>query len=250
MLERDCHDQFRLFHKDGIDIILTSQFRNGSDVDETISVRIKNPDQADKILNVAVKLFSTHRFHEARMEDIATAACVGKGTLYRYFQDKDELYLALLTKATDQMSAKLLDDVLPHTDPRQRLVALTATVLSFFQARPHLLDLIQHAETLQSDVRPFPWQAPREEMIRVATEAFEQLHAEGQSNGDPTVAALMLLGGLRRLSILSDGVPRHLGRANCRQFPSRTFEHRRWPGNQITRPRRTGVLTIQRCVQR
>src|SRR5262245_18615534 len=56
-------------------------------------VRTKTPQQADKMLNAAARLFGTQRFHEVRMEDIAAEAAVGKGTIYRYFSDKDELYL-------------------------------------------------------------------------------------------------------------------------------------------------------------
>ena len=68
-------------------------------------MRSKTPLQAEKILAAAAQLFATHRFHEARMEDIAALAEVGKGTLYRYFKDKEELYLALLQRAT-RASAK------------------------------------------------------------------------------------------------------------------------------------------------
>src|ERR671923_69581 len=62
-------------------------------------VRTRTPQQADRILAAAARLFAGHRFHEARMEDIAALAEVGKGTLYRYFKDKEELYLALLERA-------------------------------------------------------------------------------------------------------------------------------------------------------
>ena len=58
-------------------------------------MRAKSPEQVDRMLDAAARLFGAHRFHEVRMEDVAAAAEVGKGTLYRYFRDKEELYLAL-----------------------------------------------------------------------------------------------------------------------------------------------------------
>ena len=70
-------------------------------------MRCKSPAQADKILAAAAQLFATHRFHEARMEDIAALAEVAKGTIYRYFHDKDELYLALLRLAGDAIQQRL-----------------------------------------------------------------------------------------------------------------------------------------------
>ena len=70
-------------------------------------MRTKTPCQPDKMLEAAAQLFSSQRFHEVRMEDIAVAAGVGKGTLYRYFRDKDALYYALLTRAAEQIMERL-----------------------------------------------------------------------------------------------------------------------------------------------
>src|SRR5215472_7850945 len=70
-------------------------------------LRTKTPLQADKMLDAAGRLFGAHRFHEVRMEDIAAEAEVGKGTIYRYFSDKEELFLALLERSSRQLLARL-----------------------------------------------------------------------------------------------------------------------------------------------
>ena len=67
----------------------------------------KTPEQADKMLDAAVQLFGRRRFHEVRIDDIAAEAEVGKGTLYRYFTDKEELYVALLTRSARQYSSSI-----------------------------------------------------------------------------------------------------------------------------------------------
>jgi AcrR family transcriptional regulator len=159
-------------------------------------VRTKTPEQAEKILNVAVRLFATHRFHEARMEDISNAAGVGKGTLYRYFKDKEELYLALLERASIQMEGRL-HAAAEGTCPVRKLEAITATILNYFEENPHVFDLIQHAEALQRHDQPFPWKARW-----VSIELTTRVILEGQKAGlfrveDPSVSVLMLLGGLR-----------------------------------------------------
>jgi TetR/AcrR family transcriptional regulator len=167
-------------------------------------VRTKTPEQAEKILNVAVRLFATHRFHEARMEDISAAAGVGKGTLYRYFKDKEELYLALLERSSAQIEARMVAAVEQPIDPRSKLEALVATIIDYFDDNPHVFDVIQHAEALQRPSRRFPWKA-RAVSIEVTTAVL----LEGQKAGvfrveDPSLAVLMLLGGLRAVIRFGD----------------------------------------------
>src|ERR1700761_5292813 len=109
-----------------------------------LSVRTKTPAQAEKILDAAASLFATQRFHEARMEDIAAAAEVGKGTLYRYFKDKEELYLALLERAAVGISARLTSETGAAEGIHARLEAVVRAIVGYFDDNPHLFDLIQH----------------------------------------------------------------------------------------------------------
>jgi AcrR family transcriptional regulator len=154
--------------------------------------------QAEKILKVAARLFATHRFHEARMEDIAAAAEVGKGTVYRYFKDKDELYRALLQQAADQLSQSLQEATAGISDPRGRLEAIITAIADYFHSHPHLFDLIQHSEVMHRSNTASPWQPVREATFSLVEETLHQ----GQQQGvfpphDVTLTTLLLLGGLR-----------------------------------------------------
>jgi AcrR family transcriptional regulator len=162
------------------------------------SVRTKTLSQAEKILTVAARLFATHRFHEARMEDIAAAAEVGKGTLYRYFHDKEELYTALLSRASEQLSARFEEISQLDQGPVAQLEALVWAVIHYFDEQPHLFDLIQHVEARHLAESQFPWQSTRQLSLRLTRAIFE----EGKRTGvfaieDPELATLLLLGGLR-----------------------------------------------------
>lgn len=161
-------------------------------------MRVKTPQQADKILAAAARLFATHRFHEARIDDIAALAEVGKGTVYRYFKDKEELYLALLDRAGAGLHERLRDARADAGGPREQLVAIVAALVDFFDEQPHLFELIQHAEAMQRPGRPFAWQATREATIGLVKEVMRAGAREGAFRiGDLDLAALMLLGGLR-----------------------------------------------------
>jgi AcrR family transcriptional regulator len=161
-------------------------------------VRTKTDHYANKMLDAAARLFSTKRFHEVRIDDIAATARVSKGTVYRYFRDKEEMYLALLARASQELITVLRTQVGRARGPRQKLIALIQAVLSFFDAQPHLFDLIQRAEVLRGPDTAFPWQPVRDEGIRLVSSIFHDGRRQGAFTiRDPEPAALMLLGGMR-----------------------------------------------------
>ncbi len=63
------------------------------------------------ILNAAEKVFSSVGFDNAKMEDVAKTAAMSKGSIYFYFQSKENLYMAIthrgMQKLNDQMHASL-----------------------------------------------------------------------------------------------------------------------------------------------
>jgi AcrR family transcriptional regulator len=161
-------------------------------------VRTKNPEQAEKILSVAGRLFATHRFHEARMEDIAAAAEVGKGTLYRYFKDKEELYVALLDRAAAGLRQCIDRALEADPCPRARLEGMVAAILAFFDDNPYLLDLLQHAEARQPSGSLATWQQTRLANLHRMLDIVAEGHAAGLWHiPEPETPVLMLLGGLR-----------------------------------------------------
>lgn len=130
------------------------------------------------------------------MEDISAEAGVGKGTLYRYFKDKEELYLALLERAALQLQPSIEERLQGEIDPVQKLISVIDVLLLFFDDRPHLLELIQQAESRFGPENP--WQPMRiwifELIQRIFCEAEQQRAFEVR---DFETTALMLLGGMR-----------------------------------------------------
>ena len=161
-------------------------------------MRTKKPQQAERMLEAAARLFGSQRFHEVRMEDVAAEAGVGKGTIYRYFEDKDELYLTLLARAGEQLSTRIRERVEAAAAPVDKLEGLVAASMEFFEEQPHVFDLIQRADAQRGIGSP--WQKTRDE----AKELVEAILSEGNRKGelrvgDPTTVTLILLGGLRAL---------------------------------------------------
>jgi AcrR family transcriptional regulator len=167
-----------------------------------VPARIAYP--TERILESAGHLFGTRRFHEVRMDDIAAATAISKGTLYRYFKDKEALFLALLEQAARQLTQQAEEEVHRAQGARCRLVTLVDTIIRFFDEHPHLLDLIQRAEVMRG--RSMPWQQTRDELLKMVLDLFEQGREQGEfAVADADLGALLLLGGLR--SVLRFAAP-------------------------------------------
>ncbi|MCH8300721.1 MAG: TetR/AcrR family transcriptional regulator [Candidatus Marinimicrobia bacterium] len=75
--------------------------------------RVTKSDKRTRIINAALTVFSRDGFQNSKIEDIARAADIGKGTLYEYFSSKDELFLEVFTSFKESVLSKywvVLDD--------------------------------------------------------------------------------------------------------------------------------------------
>ncbi|MDP9001704.1 MAG: TetR/AcrR family transcriptional regulator, partial [Myxococcota bacterium] len=50
------------------------------------------PERRQQILNVARDVFARRGYHNAKIEDIVTAAGIARGTFYLYFEDKRSIF--------------------------------------------------------------------------------------------------------------------------------------------------------------
>ncbi len=152
----------------------------------------------DRILAAAGALFAGQRFHKTRMDDIAQTAGVGKGTLYRYFRDKNVLYEALLLDASSRLLTQLDLAHQGNVRPTECLVAMTDSLIRFFDQEPHLFALILRSEAQALEPGDFPWQNTRQEAISRFVAILEKgCLLETWRISDPSTAILFFLGGVR-----------------------------------------------------
>jgi len=81
-----------------------------------------------RILLAAREVFARCGYAATRMSDIATAAGVGKGTLYEYFQGKEDLFCTLVVAVARESLESLTIQRLPD-DPTQALRDVIAYVV-------------------------------------------------------------------------------------------------------------------------
>ncbi len=81
-------------------------------------------EKRQRILRAALEVCDRRGVIAARMDEVAARAGVSKGTLYRFFRSKEDLFLATLLAAY-QEGLRIVDaDVAPTRSPRERLDAL------------------------------------------------------------------------------------------------------------------------------
>jgi AcrR family transcriptional regulator len=101
-----------------------------------------------RVLDAARRLFAARGVTEVTMDDVATAAGVGKGTLYRRFGDKSGLVAALLDERESQLQALMLGGpppLGPGAPPVDRLAAFVTAYLDYLDSHLELVALSQTA---------------------------------------------------------------------------------------------------------
>jgi AcrR family transcriptional regulator len=108
---------------------------------EALAERADAARNRARILSAARRLLGRRPIHEICMDELAKAAGVGKGTLYRRFADRSSLCLALLDDAERQLQDRVLAGFdLPKDAPAlSRLFVLLDALLTFTMENAALL---------------------------------------------------------------------------------------------------------------
>jgi len=159
-------------------------------------------NKREQIMKAAEKLFTNRRFHEITLDEVAGAAGVGKGTIYRYFEDKDDLFFQVATSGFDELCRILQAPASGKAPFEDQLLGVCRRISDFFRKRRQLLRMMQTEEVRmywrrgQAKER---WLARRRELV----DAVGKVLAVGVREGavrpdlDCDVLAAFLLGMLR-----------------------------------------------------
>lgn len=149
----------------------------------------------DQVLATATALFA-ERGDEVQMADVARAAGVGVGTIYRHFPTRR----ALIEAAAEQRFAGILEHVrrtcLPNPDTRQALAGFLSHVAEVHEQGRALSGTI---ESMLGDTEPRG--AVRDDLAELGAELLARGRADGTIRADATVADLyMIVGAVATIS--------------------------------------------------
>lgn len=134
----------------------------------------KNPGKESTILQAAAELFTEKDFHAVLMEDVAVRAGVGKGTLYRYFPAKEELYCSTIFSGWDKLREQLEGVLQEVGSLAETLENLARQILVFFWQRRHFLTLVHRLEHKADSQEKAGWQRRREVIVRLVEHVLKR----------------------------------------------------------------------------
>lgn len=109
----------------------------------------------EDILEAAVPFFARHGYADADLQELADQLEVGKGTVYRYFGSKQELFLAAADLVMRQLRTHIDNRIEGIEDPLERITRGIHAYLEYFDAHPEAVEIfIQERAQFRDRKRP------------------------------------------------------------------------------------------------
>jgi AcrR family transcriptional regulator len=162
--------------------------------------RVKTQEKELAILDAASRVFAARPFHEVLIDTIAADAGIGKGTIYRYFETKEDLYFATVLHVMETLAADLGTETHTEASGIRRLERIAARILNSFWERRFLLPFFQRDERFPTlEVELIRRRAP---ILRVVQEAILAGIEQHEFRGiDARIGAELFLGMVRSMNL-------------------------------------------------
>lgn len=157
-----------------------------------------------RIVDMAEAVFFENGYDGATLPAIAEAAGYNKRTLYLYFKDKEDLFLAVVLRGLEGLRGALTHSLDRTASKSSRLREMAAAFFDFSMEHPEYLDLIMAYESryfvyhnrtasVAPDSHRERCQQASEDMARMVTAAIDTWMAGGGVKSDLTAHQLMLI---------------------------------------------------------
>jgi TetR/AcrR family fatty acid metabolism transcriptional regulator len=142
--------------------------------------RKKSDATRQAIVDCAAEVFSERDFHEVLTEHIAERLGIGKGTIYRYFRSKEELYLAAIASGLDGLHAAVKSGLEQEAALPATIDTLVRTMVTYFWRQRDFFVLLHRLEAKLDPAERAQWQARRDEVVRMVRRVLDRAAVRGQ----------------------------------------------------------------------
>lgn len=141
---------------------------------------LATPKGREAILDAATALFAQLGFNDADTQALAEKLGVGKGTLYRHFASKRELFLAAVDRVMRRMREYIDASTAEVDAPLDRLAVAIRAYLDFFASQPEYVELLIQERALFRDREKATYFEYRERSAVQWRELYRSLMDEGK----------------------------------------------------------------------
>jgi len=170
-----------------------------------LAVKANNKKTGDKharIIAAAVKVFAKNGFFQSKVSEIAREAGVADGTIYLYFQNKDDILISLFEEEMAKILASVRQAVAQEADPAKKLQAFALAHLNLTEKSQELAEIIQ-VEVRQSSKFMKEYENTQFfEYLNIISAIIKEGQAAGVFRADihPGIAKRAIFGALDEMS--------------------------------------------------
>ncbi|NLB52586.1 MAG: TetR/AcrR family transcriptional regulator [Syntrophomonadaceae bacterium] len=155
----------------------------------------KSGGKRQAIIEAGIKVFSQKGFHDARMEEIAVTAGIGKGTIYEYFTSKTHLFQEIIAASVNTYYESLATIDMDALTLRERIQILLTGHLRFCIENKDLTRIVfWDVEIMDEELKEWGNNLRKEKQLRMK-EIIDQGITRGEiRNVDSELLTLLVIG--------------------------------------------------------
>lgn len=153
------------------------------------------PDKRRRIIETATAEFAKRGYHDASISAIASKAGISVGSIYKYFDSKQDLFLTIIAHSIDRMERLLTTLAVADEDVIIKVEKILREIINASREESVLIKLYNSMTTVNDKTLARQFAVEMEALTaKIYTEAIK----EGQKNGeirediDPAVAAFLI----------------------------------------------------------
>jgi TetR/AcrR family transcriptional regulator len=151
------------------------------------------------ILDAAEHVFGLKGYHEASLQEIAERAEFSASALYRFFDNKEALFIGVLARRGDDLMQGMRELFALSCPPGQKLHQFVDYAISFYHQHPNYGRLFLRSSSTAAPNFESTIEAEGYHRLQEARTLLTQLFLEGQRcgefvSGDPAVLARLFIG--------------------------------------------------------
>ncbi|HHU20628.1 MAG TPA: TetR/AcrR family transcriptional regulator [Bacilli bacterium] len=146
------------------------------------------------ILNAATQSFSLFGYKATTMDQVAKLASVGKGTIYTFFANKEELFNEIITKLIADMQQKATGVIVPGEKFQDNVHHALVEMLDFRRDHQLMIKLIQEQRDIGTPIVNNVLDKVEESILTFIRDKIEIAIQRGEiKKCDPDIFAYIIL---------------------------------------------------------